>query len=78
MTGRAPRYPTGEVVAQVVLDPNGDHRLEVTTTGGIMVAAYGADAVRKLAEAIEQFRTLTIHADGGRDFYHPKRISLEL
>lgn len=48
MSRHAPRYATGEIVARCVLDPNGAHRLEVETTGGIMIACYGQENLTAL------------------------------
>ena len=78
MSRHAPRYPAGQIVARCVLDPNGAHRLEVETTGGIMIASYGVEALPALAEAIDQFRALTTRADGGPDFYHPRVVPIEV
>lgn len=78
MARRSPLYRPAGVVAQIFLDPNGDHRLEVATEGGICIASYGANEIPALSEAIQQFSRLTARADGGPDFYNPKRITVEL
>lgn len=78
MSRHAPRYPTGEIVARCVLDPNGAHRLEVETTGGIMIASYGPEALAALEAAIDQFRALTARADGGPDFYNRRVVPIEV
>lgn len=78
MSRRAPIYPANTIIAQVQLDPNGGHRLDVATDNGILLASYGAEAVSKLEEAIKQFKAHTTRADGGPDFYHRKRVPLEV
>lgn len=78
MTRHAPRYQTGEIVARCVLDPNGGHRLEIETTGGIMIACYGVENLPALETAIEQFRALTTRADGGPDFYNRRVVPIEV
>lgn len=78
MSRHAPRYPADQVVARCVLDPNGAHRLEIETTGGIMIASYGITALPALADAIEQFRALTTRADGGPDFYNRRVVPIEV
>jgi hypothetical protein len=78
MSRHAPRYPTGEIVARCVLDPNGDHRLEVETTGGLMIACYGVQNLAALETALEQFRALTTRADGGPDFYNRRVVPIEV
>lgn len=74
----APRYQTGQIVARCVLDPNGGHRLEIETTGGIMIACYGVENLPALETAIEQFRALTMRADGGPDFYNKRVVAIEM
>ena len=78
MSRHAPRYQTGDIVARCVLDPNGDHRLEIETTGGIMIACYGVASIPALEAAIEQFRALATRADGGRDFYNRRVVPIEV
>ena len=78
MTRHAPRYQTGQIVARCVLDPNGGHRLEVETTGGIMIACYGIESLPTLEAAIQQFRALATRADGGPDFYNRRVIPIEV
>ena len=78
MTRRGPHYQTGEIVARCVLDPAGDHRLEVETTGGIMIACYGASSLPALENAIEQFRALVTRADGGPDFHNRRVVPIEV
>lgn len=78
MSRHAPRYPTGEIVARCVLDPNGDHRLEVETTGGIMIACYGVESLPALEVAIDQFRALVTRADGGPDFHNRRVVPIEV
>lgn len=74
----APRYAPAEIVARCVLDPNGAHRLEVETSGGIMIAVYDAATLPALEAAIHQFRALTMRADGGPDFYHRRVVPIEV
>lgn len=78
MSRHAPRYQADDIVAKVVLDPNGAHRVEVETTGGIMIAVYDRNTIPKVEQAFAQFRSLTVQADGGPDFYNPKTIALEV
>ena len=78
MNRHAPRYPTGEIVARCVLDPTGAPRLEVETTGGIMIASYGVEALSALEAAIEQFRALAARADGGPDFHNRRVVPIEV
>lgn len=78
MPRRAPSYRPKGIAAQIYLDPNGDHRLEVATEGGICIASYGAGEIEKLSEAIDQFKRIAARADGGPDFYNPKRVTMEL
>ncbi len=79
MSGRhGPHYRTGEIVARCVLEPSGDHRLEVETTGGIMIACYGVSALPALETAIERFRALVTRADGGPDFHNRRVVPIEV
>lgn len=78
MSRRGPHYRTGEIVARCVLEPGGDHRLEVETTGGILIACYGVDALPALEAAIERFRALVTRADGGPDFYNRRVVAIEV
>lgn len=78
MNRHAPRYTTGQIVARCVLDPNGAHRLEVETTGGILIACYGVESLPALEAAIAQFRTLTTRADGGPDFHNRRVVPIEV
>ena len=78
MTRHAPRYQTGQIFARCVLDPNGAHKLEVETTGGIMIACYGVENLPDLETAIEQFRALTTRADGGPDFHNRRVVPIEV
>lgn len=73
-----PRYQADEVIANVVLNPSGNHRLEVTTTGGICIASYSAGAVQKIETAIDSFNRLTASAHGGSDLQNTKTIAVEL
>lgn len=74
----APHYNADEIMARCVLDPNGDHRLEIETPNGIMLVAYGAKAIPALEAAIAQHRALCTRADGGPDFHNRRTISLEV
>ena len=78
MNRPAPRYQPDQIVARVVLEPTGAHRLEVETTGGIMIATYDANTIPQIEAACAQFRTLTTQADGGPDFHNRKTVALEL
>jgi hypothetical protein len=78
MSRRPARYHAELVDVRVVLDPSGDHRLVVETDGGIMIAEYDAGQVQQLERAIDQFRSITIHADGGPDFHNRKTVPVEI
>lgn len=78
MTRRALRYHSEIIDVRVVLDPSGDHRLVVETDGGLMIADYDAGQVQQLEQAIDRFRSLTIHADGGPDFHNRKTVTVEV
>lgn len=78
MSRQAPRYHAQVVDVRLVLDPAGDHRLLVETDGGIMIADYDTGQIRQLEQAIEQFHSLTIQADGGPDFHNRKTIPIEV
>ena len=73
-----PCYHAQIVDARLVLDPGGDHRLLVETDGGIMIADYDAGQIKQLEQVIEQYHSLTIQADGGRDFHNRKTVPLEV
>lgn len=74
----APTYRANDVVARIVLEPSGGHRLEVETTGGIMIASYDAGAIQKIEAACAQFRAVTASADGGPDFHNRKIVPVEM
>ncbi|HEV7293074.1 MAG TPA: hypothetical protein VGN79_12215 [Devosia sp.] len=76
MSRRPPRYHAPIVDVRVVLDPSGDHRLVVETDGGLMIADYDAGQIKQLEQAIEQFRSITIQADGGPDFHNRRTVPL--
>lgn len=78
MNRPTPSYHPEQIVARVVLEPSGAHRLEVETTGGIMIVAYDANTIPQLEAACSQFRMLTTQADGGRDFHNRKTVALEI
>jgi len=73
-----PTYRPDEIVARVVLEPSGSHRLDVETVGGIMIASYGAGAVEQIEAACAQFRAITARADGGPQFHNRKIVPVEV
>lgn len=73
-----PLYHAEVIDARAVLDPSGDHRLRIETDNGIMIVDYDAGQVKQLEAAIEQFKSLTLLADGGPDFHNRKVIPVEV
>ncbi|MFP9138719.1 hypothetical protein ACLI1C_16185 [Devosia sp. XGJD_8] len=75
---QAPRITPSDIVAGVILDPNGGHLLEVAVPSGIVGMRFTADQVPQLESAIAQFKAATTRADGGPDFHNRKFIPLEI
>jgi hypothetical protein len=74
----APRITPGDIVAMAIIEPSGQHFLEVAVPSGIVGMRFDAGQVAQLKTAIEQFETQTIRADGGPDFHNRKSIPLEV
>lgn len=77
MTRPAPRYHAPQIVAGVILDPNGGHLLQVALPGQIVTMQYDTEQVEQLARAIERYRAVVVSADGGPDFHNRKFVPLE-
>lgn len=75
---RALTVNTHDLDVRVILDPNGDHRLEVETASGFQIARYGAEEVLQLKRAIAQYESVVIRADGGPDFYNRRVVTLKV
>ena len=78
MSRHAPHYHAEIVDVRVILEPSGNHTLTVETSNGILIAEYDTGQVLQLEAAIAQFRSLTIQADGGRDFHNRRVVPLEV
>ena len=78
MNRPAPRITPAEIIARVILDPNGGHQLEVAVPSEIVGMKFSAEQVRQLETACAAFRNLTIQADGGPDFYNRKTVAVEV
>jgi len=73
----APRIEVRDIVAGVILDPNGMHLLEVAVPSAIVSMRFRPDQVIQLEAAIAQYKAETVRADGGRDFQQRRFIPLE-
>lgn len=78
MSRPAPRISPAEIVARVILDPNGAHLLEVAVPSGIVGMKFTANQVPQLKEAIAQYEAQTVRADGGPDFHNRRIVPLEI
>lgn len=72
-----PRITPREIVARAIIDPNGEHQLEVTVPNGVVGMIFDTLQVAQLKSVISQFETQSAFADGGPDFHHRKTIPLE-
>lgn len=73
----APRITPREIVARAILDPTGQHQLEVAVPNGVVGMIFTIDQVAQLKSVISQFEAQSVFADGGPDFHHRKTIPLE-
>lgn len=78
MSRPAPRITPEEIIARVILDPNGGHQLEIAVPSEIVGMKFSAAQVRQLEQACARFRSITIEADGGPDFHNRKMVSIEV
>jgi hypothetical protein len=78
MSRPAPRITPSDIVASVILDPNGAHQLEVAVPSGIVGMRFTANQVPQLKSAIARFEAETTRADGGPDFHNRKVVPLEI
>ena len=75
---RHARIDVEEILARVLLDPNGSHQLEVVVPSEVVGMRFNAAQVEQLEIACAAYRTAVTHADGGPDFYNPKAIPIEV
>lgn len=75
---RHARIAVEEILARALLDPNGQHYLEVVVPSEVVGMRFTGDQVRQLEAACAQFRTVTSVADGGPDFHNRKFVSIEV
>lgn len=74
----APRITPGDIVARAILNPAGDHLLEVAVPSGIVGMRFNHQQVAQLKSAIASFEAQSIRADGGPDFHNSRSVPLEV
>jgi hypothetical protein len=67
-----------EISARVLLDPNGQHQLEICMPSEVMEYRFTQNQVVQLEAACARYRAITVRADGGPDFHNRKSVPIEV